>query len=302
MKFKFVISKNVNFYFFLHNLAKCEWPWPYRSWNNEVWKKELGNFTQTEKKALQQFKKIYKNYFLKVYLGKSFLAKNPWKMLEKEISQKEVKELKNIFFVWKKKFEEIYKKDLLNLRRWKEELTKEMKKPNRVVLIDLFKKTVENLYRVSFSKDITSIYLILCGRNNACGGERGRGLENSRSIFLELSRRPLDMSINYVIGVIFHEITHNYSRYYVQPLLFKVLKNKKKARRLEELINRSLTPIGIFSIKFLDKELPSSLAVKNDIGEINSYQTIQIINLTAEYIRLNKSIDVKYIKKLIEIL
>ena len=80
MKFLFIVNKWANFYYFLHNLAECEWPWPYRRCNNLAWKKELGVFTKKEKLALKQFKGIYSSHFLKMYIGKSFfLEKNPWK-------------------------------------------------------------------------------------------------------------------------------------------------------------------------------------------------------------------------------
>jgi len=303
MRFQFIVNKNANFYFFLHNLAECEWPWPYRPWNNKTWKKELGEFSREEKKALKRFKKIYRNHFLKIYLGKPFfLRKNPWQALRKKIPSKELEDLKSVFSIWQEKFEKIYEKDLPNLKKWEKMLTKEMKKNERISVMRLFQEIVEKLYKSSFPRGKIKIYLMLCGRPGACGGERGRGLDSNR-ILLELSRRLFNESMDYVIGVLCHEITHNCSHCYLQPLLLKVLKSQKKARHIEELINRTLTPIGIFSIRFLNGRLPLSLTGKNDpIGKINPTQTVRIINLTDRYIKEKKAIDARYIKELLQIL
>ena len=132
MKFRFIISRWANFYYFLHNLAKCEWPWPYRKWHNLVWKKEIGSLTKEEKEALKMFKKIYAKYFLKKYLGNPFfLRKDPWRFLKKEIAKEDVLTLKQIFSIWSDKFEKIYQQDLPNLRRWERKLELEMERPER---------------------------------------------------------------------------------------------------------------------------------------------------------------------------
>ena len=304
MRFKFIVNKWANFYFFLHNLAECEWPWPYRPWDNKIWKKELSDFTEEEKKALKQLKKIYKKHFLKTYLGEPFfLEKNPWKALKKEIPEKEAELLKDVFSIWEEKFEKIYKKDVPNLKKWQEKLETELKKSSRISLMDLFSEIISTLYKTSAPKGLIKVYLMISGLPKSCGGERGRGIEGKKSILLELSRRPINEPIEYVIGVICHEIAHNCFPDYLQSLLLKTLKKQQLARHVEELINRSLFPIGIFSIRFLNRALPLTLSRQGDsMGEISPGQTIQIINLSDSYIQQKRAIDIKYVKELLRIL
>jgi len=307
MKFNFIVSKQVNFYYFLHNLAECEWPWPARPQIKKTWEKELGTFAQEEQGALKKFKQIYKNHFLKIYLGKTFfLEKDPWKTLKKKISQKEIDSLQTIFSIWQNKFEKIYKKDLPNLQLWQKKLNSQIKKSNKTSQTKTINKILSNFYGCPKLKSKIKVYLMLSKgpsfKKYASGasGERGRGLDG-KSILIELSRCPTK-KINYVMGILWHEIIHcQFSSCRLMPLLLKEVKNKKIADQLEEIINRSLFPIGILSMKFFNAPPPSSLA-RGFISNINSEQTKKILNLSEQYIQQNKKIDKKYIKNLLQIL
>lgn len=307
MKQRFIVSKQANFYYFLHNLAECEWPWPARLENSKAWNKELGSFTKEEQDALKKFKKIYKNYFLKIYLGKPFfLKKNPWKALGRKITRKEIDELQKVFFIWQKKFEKIYKKDLPKLQNWQKKLKLQLKKSDKKSKTKTINRILTNLYKCPAPKNQIKVYLMLSkkpsSRKYASGasGERGRGLDG-KSILVELSRCPTQ-KINYIMGILWHEIIHcHFSPCHVMPLLSKEVKNKKIANRLEEIINRSLFPTGILSMKFFNAPSPSTLS-RGFISNINRKQTKKIINFTNQYIQRNKSFDKYYIKELLRIL
>jgi len=55
MKFRFIISKWGNFYFFIQNLS--EWHFSCRKKYNALWQKELGSLSLEEKQTLKVFKK-----------------------------------------------------------------------------------------------------------------------------------------------------------------------------------------------------------------------------------------------------
>ncbi len=307
MKFNFIVNKSANFYYFLHNLCECEWPWPYRSQINKAWKKELGKLTEQEKKALKEFKAIYQKYFLKKYIGKSFfLSKNPWKALSGEISKQDLNKLKEVFSVWQKKFENIYKKDLPNLRQWQKELRSQFKKSNRKLQAEKINQILSVFYNRPKLKSEIRVYLMLAKKPSSekyasgAAGEHGRGLDG-KSVLLELSRCPTE-KVDYVMGILWHEMVHCFfSPHYVVPLLLKMVKSKKKMYYLEEVINRSLLPIGILSMKFFKAPTPLTLT-RGSLSDINSKQTQKILKLSDQYIQQEKKIDKNYIKKLVEIL
>ena len=145
---------------------------------------------------------------------------------------------------------------------------------------------------------------MLCGASNTASGERGRSLDG-KSILLELSRCPISQ-INYIIGIIWHETIHCcFTSYYLQPLLLNIFKKDvKKLLFLEEIITRSLFPIGIFGIKFL--KMSPSLTLTSSrwetLPKINKNQTEKIIDLTTQYIQQNKKIDILYIRGIDSIL
>ena len=85
MKFRFLISKQANFYFFVSNLS--EWHFSCGKDYNILWKKELGQFSPKEKDALKRFKEIR----LKYPSGKSlferafFINKTPFLKLKENL-------------------------------------------------------------------------------------------------------------------------------------------------------------------------------------------------------------------------
>ena len=56
MKFSININKSANFYFFIQNLS--EWHFSNRKDYNDLWRKELGKFSEEEATALKKFKEI----------------------------------------------------------------------------------------------------------------------------------------------------------------------------------------------------------------------------------------------------
>lgn len=307
MRFKFIIKKSANFYYFLHNLAKCKYPFPYRKKALLEWKKKLGPFNQKEKDSLKIFEAICSKYYGKKHLGASFfLEKTPWSSLKREIPEKYFSCIKKLFSLWKKKFKKIYQKELPALEKWAKTLKSELKKPERRKLQKFFEKKIAILYRVSLPENtVIKIFLMLNPHPNRIGGERGRGLDG-KSILLEVSSAPISKdNINRALAVMWHEIIQGcYSSRYFLPFLKKILPREKIAIWIEEIQIRSLLPIGLWGVKFFDYPFPLTLTPFKfePIPKINPTQTIKIINLTQNYLHQNLSLDKKYIEKFIQIL
>lgn len=309
MKFEFKVSKQANFYFLLHNLAECEWPWPYRAPYNAFWKKKIGRFSKEESKALEEFHNIYKKYFLKKYIGKPFfLERDPWKKMKTYLSSKDANSLKKIFGIWSKKFETIWKEDSINLRNWKKRLEKESRLSNREIAFKKIEKILSCLYNTSPPK-LVKVFLMMNKKpqskriDSGIGGERGRGLEADNIILIEISHCPLVPSkINYAFGVIFHETIHCcFSQGYLFSLLRREVKNENKIWKIEEIINRSLFPLGILGRQFFNMRIPKTLS-RGSIKDITPIQTRKIINLSERYIQRKNKIDKEYIDTIKEIL
>ncbi len=306
MKFKLILNRNANFYYFLHNLAKIKEPLHYRKWNIMPWKKELNfSFSSPEATALRKFKKIYYANFPQVYLGRFFfLEKNPWKIFKNEIGQEEINILNDVFQIWKNKFFLIYRKDLPNLKKIEKRLEIEIQKLNKSSLIRFIDEKLNKFFNTPAPfKKVLKVYLMLCGTLNTASGERGRGLDEE-SILIETSRCPVHQ-INYVISIIWHEYIHcRLTSYYLRPLLLNFLKNDAKVLFVEEIIVRSLFPTGIFGIKFFKISPPSTLTSSRweTLPKINKKQTEMAINLTDQYLQEGKRIDTPYIKEIGRIL
>lgn len=303
MKFVPIVSKNANFYYFLHNFAKIKEPFHYRKWNISLWRKEI-SFTKKENLSFKRFNKIHFKYFPKVYIGKYFfLSQSPWVDLKKEISSKDLNVLREIFEILKKKFEVIYSKDLSNLKKWEIKLKKENRKLEENFLTKSITNKLRKFYNaVPQTKEVRA-YLLLNSLKNNTSGERGRGLDG-KSIMIELSRCSLN-KINYILGIIWHEIIHcQFESYHLKKLLFSILKNEIKVLFASEIIARSFFPMGILGIKFFNLPTPFTLTSSKweTFPRIDSQQTKEILALSNYYLEKNKKIDLCYIKKLKRIL
>ncbi|MCR4276745.1 MAG: hypothetical protein NUV87_01300 [Candidatus Roizmanbacteria bacterium] len=310
MKFEFKISKWANFYYFLHNFAECEWPWPYRPKGPiTVWKKKFGDFSIEEKSAIDLFKEIYNKHFLKIYIGKLFFeSDNPWTELEKQLPNNDTNALKKAFSVFEEKFDKIFEDNYGFLENWKKELSLKFKNKSLVKEIG---GILSNFFGVDLSRKEFNIFLLL-GSDldisldkyiSGAGGERGRGLDEG-NILLEFNINCPVEKIDYIQGVIWHEVAHyciDKSSY--NKLASRIIKPKKAVNYVSELIIRSLLPVGIIGMEFFNAPEPLSLTFKQEsLPFIETKETEKIIKLIDSSIKDRKKIDGIYIEDLIKIL
>lgn len=290
MKFRFLISKQANFYFFVSNLS--EWHFSCEKDYNILWQKELGKFSSEENEALKKFKTIRSKY----PSGKSlfeqafFTNKTPFLKLKKSLPVNEYKVIEEVFKTMKKKFDSLYKKELLLLRMWKKELDI---KANNKILSNSIVKILQNLFVTSPRINKISVYLLFSSRSHTGGGANIDG----ESVSLEISRYPIEY-INHAQSIIWHEVIHLlFQNEYFNPKLMEILKDRQKAKIVNEVAIASLFPRGILGNNFFKNRLADKLHSK-----VNPRQTEKILNLTKQFIASNKSFDDIYIKKLAGIL
>jgi len=287
IKFNIKISKWANFYFFIQNLS--EWHFSNRKDYNLFWRKTLGTFSTQEEDALKRFKKIRLKYpqskscFEKAF----FSSENHFKELSKTLPIEEFQAVKNIFSLLESKFTFLYEKDLPLLNCWQEELIKSV---NNQKLTDIILASLNTLYKTSIQEKEIHIYLLFSIKEHTGGSAN---IDN-QSIGVEISRHSLE-NIKYVLGIIWHETIHViFQNQYFYPLLMDYFSGKQsRVDFLNEVVTASLFPKGMLGIRLLKNKPSSKLLL-----DINTKKTIEILNLTKEYLDQNKYFNKDYIKRL----
>lgn len=290
MKFKFVISKWANFYFFITIISGLKERKDYIA----LWKKEISQFSGKERKLLNEFKKLHLKYFQKeIYLWNYFFTNSisPWKEIKKITTSSDYEIIKKTFEIFRKKFEKLYKKDYPLLKQWGKILnhsfSKNIKINNKIINI------LSILYKVYPLKKEVIIYLLFSSPQSGGGGFH-RGYNR---IALETSRRSLS-NINKVIGIIWHELIHLYfDHIYFIPMIYKIIKNDQAVFLIKEIATSSLFPNGILGMNLLSTPQPRQLhsIIKPDL-------TSKVLKLTGYYIKNHKSFDKIYINQILKIM
>ena len=287
MKFNIKISKWGVFYFFIQNLS--EWHFSNRKDYNVVWREEMDTFSEQEEDALKKFRKIRSKYpqskscFEKIF----FLSEKPFEELLLSLPEEDCQTIKNIFSLFEDKFNTLYKKDLSLLNDWQETLGKISNDQELVRTITTF---LNVLYRTSVQKRDVNVFILFSTSTHTGGGAN----IDDQSISVEISRYPLE-NVGYVLGIVWHEIIHFiFQNQYFYPLLVKLfLEDQQKVDFINEITTASLFPKGMLGIRLLKNKPAARLA-----SDISAEQTIEILNLTKEYLDKNKSFDRDYLKKL----
>lgn len=286
MKFKFVISKWANFYFFVSNLS--EWHFSCRPAYNKFWGKELGKLSKKEQSALKLFVKLHKKYPLGGdFFGQVFFVKkHPFAVLKKELPLKHFRSLKSVFELFAPRFEKLYKKELPFLKGWATNLKKSA---NRISIIKKINTTLANLYHAEpLIKKHIKVYLLFSSPNRNGGGAN----MDNKSVTLELSRYPL-RATNQVIGVVWHELIHlHFENNNFIPSINKIYRgDKKMVDLIKEATASSLLPNGILGINLLhikSKLLNARIPIRH---------TKPLLKISKKYFENNKFFDEQFIRK-----
>jgi len=291
MRFKFIIKKWANFYFFVQNLS--EWHPRAVKHYNLFWKKRLGKFSLKEEKALRSFKKIRKNYeigqtFFEVAF---FVSNNPWRVLKDKLSLKEYKKMREIFNLFENKFGLIYKKDLPLLRRWKKFLENKTNEFNKQSLLKEIIRVLSILYNTQPKIKEINVYLLLSSSD--CTSGTAKTIDN-QSITICVSCFPIEQAHS-VLGGMWHEICHLvFEEEYFMPLIRRNFPELLKGEMpLYEIALLSLFPAGVLGQKFFKSPPPNS----SYFGAF-SQKSSQFLSLMEEYVLQKKPLNKEYLRKL----
>lgn len=289
--FDFRISKIANFYFFIQNLS--EWHFSNRKDYNTLWRSELDSFSPGEERALEKFKKIRskfkesRTFFEQLF----FKAPLPLEELKNHLSLEDFQEIKKVFSLLEPKFNILYERDHLLLQQWQEVLNK---KANNVESLKPIVDTLCFIFNVPPPEINIKVYLLFSSPSHSGGGAN----IDEESISLEISRYPLD-DIGQALGIIWHESIHLiFQKHYFYPLLSTHFPQDRSTINLvNEATIGALFPRGILGIRLLKNKPVARL-----LPQLDSEQTIEVLNLVKEYVDQRKRLDEDYIKRLLLIL
>ena len=287
MKFKIIISRWANFYFFVQNLS--EWHFSNRKKYNILWRKELGVFSVEEEDILKQFREIRLKYpqSRSCFESAFFLSEDPFSKLSDILPTTQYQITKNTFLLLENKFNSLYAKDLPLLHSWQKALAEIA---NDEQFINTALTSLNSLFKTSIREKDIDIYLLFSTTEHTGGGAN----INNYSISVESSRYPLE-KLNHVIGIIWHETIHLvFQNQYFYPLLMEYFsEDRQSADFINEVTIGALFPKGMMGIRLLKNKPTARLS-----PEFNIEQTTQTLNLIKEYLDQNKRLDEDYLKRL----
>ncbi len=329
MKFKFIISKWANFYFFISNLT--EWHFSCRKDYNLIWLKETGPLAEKEIISLSEFKKILLKYkFDPAKIFYIYNEKENWRRLKKFLEKSELEKIKLIFEILKPRFELIWEKSEKQLnKRVKlfELLLNETEYQNLLSNLSLFFNKKNLIKEIN----ITALASPLGGEAITAAG--GANIDN-KHITLEIPDLKINSwELEYSFGIIAHEIAHILFKRLndikiINEIILKLKIPKKIPKNLTpqystvefmaELIIELLVPFGYLSQKYFKNKpinIVFSKANLKNIGEnyknfknnkmassikLRKLIVWQLYPLISFYIESNKKIDKNIIKKFLE--
>ncbi len=201
MRFKFIVSKLANFYFFISNLSAWS-PYTYKKDYSDFWLKQIGPLTKDEKTSLNNFKKLHLKYsYGPKYLGKLFFEEDA--SLEKIASilpPKDRKILKQPFQLLEQKYERLLEYEWALLQDWKKLLESYFSNINLTNIFEI----LSFLYNTKTAIPKTVEVFILFSTPNRTGGEANIG---PQKLTLEISRYDKN-KVPQAAGIILHEIIH----------------------------------------------------------------------------------------------
>lgn len=251
MKFKFIISKWANLYFFVSNLS--EWHFSCRKDYNIAWLKLGGNLTKQEIEALSQFKKII-NYY-KFKLGNYFFLnseKECWRKLSHNIKKSELETIKSTFRIVAPRFEKIWQNQELNKRAasLKKTLNQKNYRNEFAELQNFF--DIKNNY---LKFNIIALFSPLRGEGITAAG--GANL-NNKSITLEIPfLKQNSWELEYSINVLLHEIAHIFlKKSDIIKIIEGIIKNLKLPQRMPQIIKPQYSILELITELIIESLLP----------------------------------------------
>ena len=288
IKFKFVISRWANFYYFIQNLS-C-WHFSNMDIYNTEWRKQLPRFSNEHEHLLNQFAEVRKKHppADSIFEEAFYSSEEPFIALQKELSSQDLIIIEEIFQSFESFFNIIYKAEKVKLNEWRTDLEKYNYKNN-----DL-QKSIEIFYNKKITKDeVLNCYLLISPL-----GFSGASIRKN-TITLEISNLPLS-NIDKVFSVLWHETIHAcFDKHYFRELTNSLIITDGQKRALKEIIASSLLPYGFLGEKYFNLKKTNNIYMRY---KIDAEKTETIINMSELYIINKKSIDKALLDKILRLI
>lgn len=320
MKFIFKISKLDNFYFFVSNLT--EFHFSCRKHFNVDWISATGFLNQQEKKAISDIKPIFKKYgFIfknnkSLYLGKYFYCppddKEKLDSIKKYLSPEEYERINNGFSIFKDRFNKIYNEKLLE--NWKLALEKELLSERFLKLFNFSQK----FFNATKKDSVLNVHLLMSP--SMTWSASGNANLGNKDITLEVPVLNLsEEQIELAVCIMLHELSHIWFENNPNYKITKKLSGDNFSL-IKEIIIDSVSPLGFPAQKYSKASNPFKRFLfynladgfksyknfinnkKNDNQKLSAYIGWLIYPLAAYYYSNNNTLDIKFIKTIIEII
>jgi len=340
MRFKFIVSKTANQFFFISNLA--EWHFSCRKEYNQQWLNKTGPLKALEKKALKYFKTLLEKNNLSYKNKKEFKAGNSkfigkifyttkesqtWRKLTKDFSRREAEQIKKIFGIFSSRFNKVWSPE--NNKR-----TMILKESMRQKNYQKIFQGVETFFGFKNREELINIIILYSPLD---WDETSAGSANVGNSYITLELPHLKRNtwqLDFSIGIIAHEISHIFYRSSSSiDIAGKLIKKERLSSNIpsklfpqrnapeivDEVITSSLVPSGYLAekfnnfkptdIHFSDSNMQAIGDAYNNLlnnkaastSRIIKYFTWQLYPLVSYYINSKKTIDKNFISQVIKI-
>ncbi len=321
MKFKIIVNKKANFFFFVSNLS--EWS-PYCRKDYSVSWLKNNPLDRKEKNALAKLNRLLKEKKYKLInpLLTSVDENGFWGNVLKILSVEERTVFKEWLNIFEKRFEKLWLKEEKNLEKAKDNLAKNFLVSDKLVAL------IKKLYGGRTSPKSISIFLFTSpDRKHLIGGGSGFG---ANGISLECSKITKNNNKNNMLArVILHEITHAFfekrlidkiktfisSEYFENKYKNLILKSsiykqvKSIIGPIKELILTSFLPEGYLAENFFGLNVIKNLKMRKSIKEsqleknyydLMLFGVLKMYKIAKNYSDNQEPIDKKYIEEAIK--
>lgn len=293
----------------------------YRDYANKYWIETTGPLNKKEKEALENFKKVVKNYPFghPKYLGK-FLETKPepraLKKLHENVNNKEYEVIIETLEVFKPRFQKIWLSQLKDMRTWKIRLVKEVENHNKEITTE-----IANFLPKEPILDDINVFLLISGPPN--GYVSGGANLGPQRITLEVGVLP-KKHLGRVLTVFWHEVFHavagttfnndilsylsNYLKKYSLP---KDVLNIEPGKDPLGILNEGVTKIfethisdKYYDYQIRDRAKENLKALKNQRRKLASLNYYAILNngldMLRDYIHRGKKLDKRFLDNLVK--
>jgi len=225
----FTYTELSNQFFFISNLA--EWHFSCKKHYNDIWL-ENNPLSKEEKEAIVKIKPILQKYGVhrklkNKYVGVVFfLDDTQWEHLSEMVTEKDYKIFQDVFNIFQKRFDQIWKTEEKKIKKWKEILENSEAIKSKEII-----KDIKSFLNSKADPDIETYLLITpCPDREIYGGAN----EGENKISTQVSNKS-EKYLSRILAVLFHEVAHVYQRDYANDLTRKYIEKNNLIEKYKKI-------------------------------------------------------------------